>query len=711
MLSLKNLLSVVLTLLLVACGGGGGKAGTAPFGGVTTDPDVVSGGTLQVTLSSSVVSSSSPVLVTAKVTNSAGDPVAGKLVDFSTSNNRGLLNNSSTTSALTGPNGEAVVTLTPQSTISGATADEVIAEVSIGTEQLTDKASFSLTAINLTFDSFTTALSTISALGETPLTAVISGAASGSTVVVNLSSQCVQAGRASISQTAKTTTGTTTTITYLYTDDGCGQSSTTDRVQASIQGTSATTSLTLTLTKPEIGSIEFVSASPEKIFLDGSGYASTSDVTFVVKSTGDKVAPGATVSLELLTFSGGLLLDNVSTPVIKTADANGEVKVKVSAGSVPTPVRVKATVVGTTVSTVSSSLSVGVGLPTQLNFTLAGTVHNIEGYNLNGTKNAYTVIASDRTGNPVPEGTSVSFVTEGAGGQITSSGQVIADADGNNSAIAQFVSARASNAVKDGRVTVLAYALGEESCKDLNGNNVCDSGEPFQDLGNIYKDVIFDGNYTTTAPADEFVSTGINSSLACSAAPSGYPELANDVTVPTIANTCDGVQGRAYVRRATELVLSTSTANPFWNSNSVGGGTVITGCTARYFYDEPVKPSSLTARGIQINGSRIYGLPASTSLVFTLADANPEGRLNPMAAATNVTASTSTEGLTVSVGGGSPVASSLSATLAAVNVEFKTASSGNVTVSFESPVSKTKSSFSFFVSLAPIPSGSTACVY
>jgi hypothetical protein len=706
MLKLKLLVGLALGIVLTACGGGGPNTSSP----TVTDPDTVSGGTLQVTLSNTVVSAGSPVLVTAKVTNASGDPVAGKLVDFSTRNNRGLLNNGTTTSALTNGSGEAVVTLTPQTTISGTTADEVIAEVSIGTVQLTDTAGFSLTPTNLTFSSFTSdSTGALSALGQTSLTAVVSGAASGTSVVINLSSQCVRDGKAEISPaTLSTTTGT---ANFLYKDKGCGQSSTSDTVQASIQGTSATSTLSLTLTSPSVGSIEFVSASPEKIYLKGSGYTSQSDVTFVVKSTGGTIVSEATVSLELLTFSGGLLMDDVITPISKKTDINGRVTVRVSAGTVPTPVRVKATVVGTTASTVSSNLSVGVGLPTQLNFTLAGDVHNIEGYNINGTKNAFTVIASDRTGNPVPEGTSVSFVTEGSGGQIASSAQVIADSDGNNAAVAQFQSARSANAVKDGRVTVLAYALGEESCKDLNGNNVCDASEPFQDLGNFYKDVIFDGTYTTTAPADEFVSTDINSSLACSASPSGYPELANEVTVPTIANTCDGVQGRAYVRRATELVLSTSTANPFWNSNSVGGGTVVTGCQARFFYDQPTKPGTLTARGIQMSGSGIYDLPSSTTLAFTVADANPEGRLNPMAALTNITVSTPTEGLTVSVAGGSPVPSSLSATIAAINLEFKEVVSGNVTVSFESPVSKTKSSVSFIVSTQPIPSGSAACVY
>ena len=70
------------------------------------------------------------------------------------------------------------------------------------------------------------------------------------------------------------------------------------------------------------------------------------------------------------------------------------------------------------IKTVSSNLSIGVGLPSQLNFSISQTAINIEGMNVDGTPNTYSIIASDRSGNPVPAGTSINFVTEG--GQIES---------------------------------------------------------------------------------------------------------------------------------------------------------------------------------------------------------------------------------------------------------------------------------------------------
>ena len=56
------------------------------------------------------------------------------------------------------------------------------------------------------------------------------------------------------------------------------------------------------------------------------------------------------------------------------------------------------------------------GLPSQLNFSVSQATINIEGYKIQGTPNTYTVIASDRLGNPVPDGTAINFIAEG--GQI-----------------------------------------------------------------------------------------------------------------------------------------------------------------------------------------------------------------------------------------------------------------------------------------------------
>jgi len=332
---------------------------------------------------------------------------------------------------------------------------------------------------------------------------------------------------------------------------------------------------------------------------------------------------------------------------------------------------------------VSSNLSVAVGLPSQLNFSLSQGTKNIEGYNIDGTPNTYQIIAADRSGNPVPAGTSINFVTEG--GQIEAIKQTALVA-GIARTTANFVSSEPRPV--DGRVSITTYALGEESFIDVNGNNVRDAGEPFQDLGNIFKDRIYDGLFDPLV--DEFVPLAVNNSVVCAAVTNDL--LALDPSIPSMPNTCDGVwsgAGQVYVRRATETVLSTSAARPLWASTRGLSATCVSSRLTMQVGPAPTQTVQFTA----VAGDTWYG-GASDTLSFIVADANPGSvprglppRLNPMAAGTTISASTPTTGLTVTLGGGSPVPSTTEASLGAVAYNFSDplVTSGIIFVTFRSP--------------------------
>lgn len=328
----------------------------------------------------------------------------------------------------------------------------------------------------------------------------------------------------------------------------------------------------------------------------------------------------------------------------------------------------------------TTSSSAG-GLPSQINFSLSQASLNIEGYNIDGTPNEYSVIASDRRGNPVPTGTLVYFTSEG--GQIETT-KKIEFVDGKSRAFFSFLSSEPRPV--DGRITIVAYALGEESFEDLNGNNRYDTGEPFQDLGNVFKDRLFNAAYD--ASEDEFLSLGISSSAACVSPPN--TRLGLDASIPSMPNTCDGVwsgAGKVYVRRAAETVLSTSGARPLWASTGGASGDtgLDAGCDVRTLQVGPA--STTTASFAVVAGQTWYAGPsASGTLTLIAADAN-NLRLNPMAAGTTITASTNTAGLTVTLNGGTPVPSTSSASLVSLSYSFgETApSAGLVTVTFTSP--------------------------
>jgi hypothetical protein len=698
---IARLLSVLALLSLAACGGGGGDAGTSPLNGGNSGTGTGGGTTtgaptLAIALSSTAISSANPATVTATLKDAKGNGVAGQLVSFSVVRGLAVAN---VATALTKDDGTAVVVLSPAST-TGAGADEVTASATASGKSLSATTGFTVQSTNVTITSFTSGVPSLGAYGQTSMNLALTGASVGSPVQITVSSACVTSGKASLSP-AKFT-ATTASVTLQYRDIGCGALRSSDSLQAVIDGTAAVSSLSLPIASPAVASLAFISSTPETIFLKGSGFTEASSVIFEVRDANSSPLPNVNVSLHLLTLGGGVTVEGAVGDVVRASDALGRVTIRVNSGTLPTPVRVAATIVGSSISTVSSNLSVAVGLPSQLNFSLSQGKKNIEGYNIDGTSNTYQIIAADRSGNPVPAGTSINFVTEG--GQIEAIKQT---------ALVSGIARTAANLVSsdprpvDGRVTVTAYALGEESFIDLNGNNQYDAGEPFQDLGDIFKDRNFDGVYDATT--DEFIPLAVNNNAACAAITNGLLTL--DPSIPTVGKLaseparCDGKwsgAGQVYVRRAAETVFSTSSARPLWASTSGLDST----CSAIKLQ---VGPSTTQLQQFtRAAGDTWYGATSGT-LSFIAADANPGRikpaslwvdpssfnpltdyelfpRLNPLAAGSVVSASTQTNGLAVSVGGGSPIPSTSEASTASIAYAFTPpVSSGIVFVTFTSP--------------------------
>jgi hypothetical protein len=692
---LKRILATLAALTLAACGGGGGGSGTPPFGpgGPTdpTNPGTTPAYNVTVSLSSQTVTAAQPATVTARVASRLGTPVGSQVVTFGSSTGLGSF---SATTALTDSNGVATVTLSP-ATASSVGADTVTASATIDGTTFAGSVGFQLTATNVTISAFTAQpAGTLAAYGQTQLTVTLAGTSPSTPVNVAVSSACVTQGRATLTPASATTS--TGSATFTYRDQGCGAFNTTDGLQASVTGTGATASTTLTLTAPTVASIAFVSAEPPEIFLRGSGFVENSNITFQVRDTSGQGVPNQTVTLDASTLAGGLLLDGGSSAVTKVTDSNGNVIVRINAGTVPTPVRVRATLSPSGASTFSSNLAIAVGLPSQQNFSLSQRTFNIEGLNVDGSPNTYTVIASDRLGNPVPDGTAINFIAEG--GQVQAIRQTVITS-GLSSATANFQSSTPKPA--DGRVTVLAYALGEESFLDVNGDNVYTPGEDYQDLGDVFLDRLFNGTYNSAE--DQFVSlTLIQGSDPCRPGTSSLLSLGVDAPSRTLShtgatlNTCVSGWGRAYVRKATQTVFSASATRLGWRQGSVdpqarslgGSGT----CSRLSLIDQiDTSPYAANDNATRVN-FYLFGNSANVlfenmgktgSIGVLVADANPVA-LNPAAAGTTVTAA-ATAGLSATVLG-SPVPSTLVPSGAAINYSFDdTTFEGTITVTIRSP--------------------------
>lgn len=704
--SLRAVAGFVLVAFLSACGGGGGSAGDPLVGGGTPGGSTGGGSTttdtatVALSLSSTTVTAGAPATVTATVKNKAGSAIPGLVVKFTTDGGLGAF---SAGSALTDASGVASVVLSPaQSSTAGA--DMVKATVSYLDKEYSAKTGFQLTATNVSISSFTSDVANLSAYGQANLTVVLAGTSANSAVSVSITSSCTTSGKGTITPASQTTS--TGRATFTFRDGGCGAIASSENLQISVAGTTLTQSLTLPVSSPLASSIGFVSASPSNIYLRGSGLVENSNVIFQVKDANNNGLPGQTVVLEPTVLVGGLTLDGGSTSVSKITDSEGKVIVRVNSGTVPTPVRIKATLQGSSISTVSSVLAVAVGLPSQLNFSLAQGTINIEGYNIQGTPNTYTVVGSDRLGNPVPDGTAINFVTEG--GQIQAIKQTSTTDKGIATTTANFVSAEP--VPTDGRVTVVAYALGEKSFLDLNGNNTYDDGELFQDLGDIFLDRKFDNHYF--AAEDQFISgTTGDGTKECLASTSEL--LATGVSIPSRPGTCSQTWAKTakpiYVRRAVQTIFSTSSARPLWGTgwhpNAMGPSgscSAPINLTTHYVTDVAQK-TDFRLFGV----AGLYSMSASDVLTFTVADANPVA-YNPMPAGTVITAA-ATSGLAVTVLGGTPVPSTSTPTGASVSYKFDDlTSSGTISISFKSP-SGLVSTFSQFVSKNAAPTGYAAC--
>lgn len=634
--------------------------------------------TMNVSLSSQTVTANAPVTVSVTLLDANGAAVPSTVVGFSTIAGLGTFSSST---ALTNAQGVASVALYPvSSTTSGA--DNVQATANVNGTALTKTAGFSITATAVSISSFVSDLAAgnLSAYGQANLTLNLSGTTAGTPVALSVVSLCANKNKASVTPTTTTTSNGTATFTYK--DAGCGATDAADTVTVSVNGTATSKALSIPLTSPTVSSLGFVSATPSTIFLKGSGFTETSTVTFVVKDEAGNPLPNKSVALTPTTTVGGLTMDGGTATVTKLSDANGQVTVRINSGTIPTPVRVTAVLSGTSITTVSSNLSVAVGLPSQLNFSLAQKTINIEGMTVDGTSNTYTVIASDRMGNPVPDGTTINFIAEG--GQIQSQ-NFTKLANGLTSTTAQFQSAEPRPA--DGRVTVVAYAQGEESFLDTNGDNVWSATEDYQDLGNVFLSRYFSANYNA-AQSDQYI--GDLGTGTCHAATSSL--LGLNASIPSVSGSCDSTWGKAYVRRAVETVFSTSSSRLLWfrlpggGVQSTGSGQLDSaGCNPFTIVTSNDGWSSSQTTYYTVAGSSLYNLPAKGgSVAFLVADTNVN-RLNPMPAGTTITA-TATSGVSVTVGGGSPVANTSSATSAIIGIDFgDTTFSGTVFVTTTSP--------------------------
>lgn len=431
--------------------------------------------------------------------------------------------------------------------------------------------------------------------------------ATSNSVAVNFNSSC---GTVTPTSSLVDSTGRASAVVQTTSTGSC-------TVDASVSGVNSLPTA-FTVTAPPITGLQFVSATPNLIYQTGSAGVNTSIVKFKVIDSLAAGVQGVTVNASLTNTDGGI--NFCGSPSTGSSAADGTVSFSICAGTLPATVQVRAELDGApTVFTSSNLLTVQTGLPTQRFFDISASKLNfyVGGYftsKFNGNTVTISVFAADRQGNPVPDGTKIIFVAEG--GQINSSGQsscLLISGRCSVDLIGQDYRPMGSSALggdpRPGRVTVLAYADGEESFidkPDANGNynNRYDVGELFENLGSPYLDKDESG---------AFLSAYTNLVTNTDEGESSYPmpsESIGNLVCPdnsnvglSAANTCnDAWDGYTKVRRQIVIVFS---------GGKIGQPGLYNAVTNPDGYDASIPVNKRT---------QVFSISTSSKLVVQLAD-------------------------------------------------------------------------------------------
>ena len=535
---IRALVVGLLALGVSACGGGS-DSGFSGGGGTGPDPDnetpIVTAAALTVLLpggstlpaDADQVSEGLPIVVIAR--NSTGVVVQGVTVEFAVTSGELAIGN-----AVTDATGRATATLT---TASNTALRDITILVSGGGVQSSAAVSVVAPVVNvaptprlgtLVGSTFTAGAiqviqSPLAAGGSSGLSITVVDTSNGNAVFTDpvtatFTSECIRQNLASINPNPATSVNGAITATYVA--QGCNGN---DVITASalINGASQSAQGTIQVQPATVGSIEFVSATPVNIGIRGVGRQETSAVVFRVRDSSGDPVPNQIVAFSLNTNVGDIRL----TPATGTTDATGVVRTVVTSGTVATPVRVTASTTqnGVQITSQSEQLTITTGIPDQNSFSLSAECFNVEALQVDNVIVPIQLLAADRYNNPVPDGTAVNFTTEGGaivgncetlgGGCVVNwnsqnprpnsyNGCDLGSAE-NTDENCSVVGSR--GAARAGRSTVMAFAIGEESFDDAdgdglydlvglgetvdeNGNGVLDPGERYGDISEAFVD-------------------------------------------------------------------------------------------------------------------------------------------------------------------------------------------------------------------------------
>lgn len=536
-----QLSALTTALALAGCGGGGGNDTLPPpvNGGGTTDS---TGSTPTSAINISAISlegvnsasfiPSTGATAKVKVTDAAGKGISGAIVAFSASG--GVSFSTTNSSVLTDTEGNASIFVKPIDINDNGTYTLTATSTYNSITATSKPYAFSLQKTNLKITQLKTEVPTNTTLevgGSTNVSLVVTdenGVLQPNTTV-NFTNNCGTFTEDSVMTNSE---GVATTTYSAIKADGSLCTDTSVIITASTTtGVSANTSINLT---PIVGnSIAYTTTGAVNLGASNSGSSTSGQIEFTVYSNGKPAANQDVIITKTyapLDFSF-VKLGNQSAQTVKS-DSNGKVNVTLYPGALPGPVELKATLAtNSTITALSKDVAVATGRATQNGMSVSLTKNTLA-VGVDGDTTEVTVRLVDRVGNAVPDGTVVSFVSEG--GKITPNCSTV---DGACSATFSTQNPRS-----DGRLSVVAYVEGDKSYIDSNGNNKFDIGEPLShNIGSFYRDDNENGAHDLGEYV--YIRPITGSPLACGTSSFGQPNLVTQILsvnpLSTVTHQCD----------------------------------------------------------------------------------------------------------------------------------------------------------------------------
>lgn len=564
--SLK-LSAVALAVLLASCGGGdgyfnkqgegsGSGSGSGQSDNGIEQPKLTTLNITNIVLYDQAnnptnILTSLGLLASVKVTDQNGQPISGVLVNFS---GEEVIFGTSNGSVISNSDGIASISIKPSNEANtGSYKISATAEINTATAQ-TAPTYFTVAPIQTKFEAFKASSNVIDAGGTTNISLVTKDPSTNTiqnNIKVDLKATCGTFDSDSILSANQGNV----LATYKAIDVGGKLCTGPVTVFASTNNNATSASLNLTVNPAKANSLVYTSGVV-KLGAINSGSTGSGQVEFTVYS--DKVpAADQDVVVELVNSPSDLSFVNLNNRNLVTLKTNslGKLLVNIYPGSIPGPVEIKATLASdSSIYALSKDVSVATGRVTQNGLSLSVTKNALQ-WDVDGDQAQIVARLRDRVGNKVPDGTIVSFVTEG--GSITPNCSTV---NGECMVTLQTQNPRPL----DNRVTVLAFVEGDKSYIDKNSDNRYTAGidELTSNIGDFFRDD--NENTIFEAALGEFLYK--RGAIGVTCASSSFIQ-------PNISGTCDtGLE--AVIRQ--QLVFAFSNDVPTITDEKIVGKSNLT---------------------------------------------------------------------------------------------------------------------------------------